>query len=243
MQEKVYHTSFEQEEKYWWYVGRNVIIRSFLEKYCKLKNGSSVLDVGCGTGGFASSISENLTPLCLDTSPIALDYCKKRGIKNIFNSTLEDFDSSNLNIQALTLLDVIEHIENDFSVIKNANRVLEKDGWLLVTVPAFQWLWSKHDVLVMHQRRYSKKQLVDLLSSGSFQVEYSSYFNFFLFIPAVIKRFLNEHFVKEVNIESVEEVPNFLNTIFKNIFAFEAKVLQKIKFPFGLSIIAIARKK
>ncbi|MFN3781699.1 MAG: class I SAM-dependent methyltransferase, partial [Candidatus Kapaibacteriota bacterium] len=114
-------------------------------------------------------------------------------------------------------------------------------GKLVVTVPAYQWLWSNHDVLHMHRRRYTKKHLLRVLNQSGFQVIYISYFNFFLFIPAVIKRFSS----KKSNLENqppVDPVSNSVNKVLTKIFLFEKFFLPRVRFPFGLSIIAIAKK-
>lgn len=240
MQDIVYHTNFEIESDYWWFVARNKIVKKFAEKFSSLQKGDYVLDVGCGTGGFAELFAKDFNVLCLDTSPIALEYCRKRGLRNLFHTTIEEFPKGKFKIKTIFMLDVIEHIENDINVLKSAYDLLEAGGTLMITVPAYRWLWSRHDEIHMHKRRYTRNQIYELLKLAGFQVKFLSYFNFFLFFPAVIKRVLIKK--KEENIEPVEPVSNFMNKILLNVFLAEKFFLSFFRFPFGLSILAVAQK-
>ncbi len=192
MQEIVYHTNYELEDTYWWFVARNRIVKSIIENRTELRAGDVILDVGCGTGGFAKLISEQFEPICLDTSSIALEYCKKRGLNNIHNSFLSDFPVANYKISAISLLDVVEHIEDDAQVLKEAFELLPENGWLIATVPAYQKLWSKHDEIHHHYRRYNRFEFVSKLREAGFSIKYSSYFNTLLFFPALLKCFLDK---------------------------------------------------
>ncbi len=241
MFEDVYKANFELEEKYWWFVARNRIVFELLQRFFSPDEDGYVLDFGCGTGGFAKILSQKYKVICLDPSPIAVKYCKNRGLELVFQSTIDDFYLQNPNLKAVCALDVIEHIDDDVGTLQKLYKLLENNGKLVVTVPAYQWLWSNHDVLHMHKRRYTKKHLLKVLSQSGFQVIYISYFNFFLFLPAIIKRLLT----RRNNVEEqppVDPVSDLANKILTKIFLFEKFFLPKVRFPFGLSIIAIARK-
>lgn len=243
MQEIVYHTNYRLEESYWWFIARNKIISRIINKTADLQPKSNVLDVGCGTGGFAEHISGKYNVLCLDTSPIALEYCKKRGLENRFLGVLSDFPKDKFKIDAVTMLDVIEHIEDDAAVIKEVYDLLEPGGTFIAAVPAYQWLWSEHDVIHMHYRRYTKKQIVSMFREAGFEVTFSSYYNFFLFPLAALKRIADKILkTKKKDTEPVEEVAPWLNSIFTKIFSAEAAFLPQIRFPFGVSIVLTAKK-
>jgi len=215
-----------------------------LNKFVKIEHNQQILDVGCGTGGFTKMLLENYDAIGLDTSPIAIEYCKKRGIEELFLGTLDEFPTTDFNIQAITILDVIEHIESDDAIVEQIYKTLPPNGWLIATVPAYKWLWSNHDVMAKHYRRYTKKNFVSLLKKHNFQIKYSSYFNTFLFIFAAFKRLYENLFLKKSKkIDPIDRVPLFLNKIFKSIFLAEKFFLLHIKkFPFGLSILVIAKK-
>ncbi|MGB9852181.1 MAG: class I SAM-dependent methyltransferase [Candidatus Kapaibacteriota bacterium] len=241
MFEKVYNTNFELEDKYWWFVARNKIVFELTKRLTNISNGDFVLDFGCGTGGFASLLAKNYNVIGLDPSPIAIEYCKKRGLQNIFQSTLDDFTKPEYPLKAIFALDVIEHIDNDLNTLQKLYNLLAKDGYLIVTVPAYQWLWSNHDILHMHKRRYNKKTLSNALKQANFKVSFISYFNFFLFLPALVTRI----FERKQSIENtppVAPVSDFMNKILKQIFLIEKYFLPFVSFPFGLSLIAIAKK-
>lgn len=241
MQEIVYHNNYELENSYWWFVARKKILRDLIQRYCLLNNKSNLLDVGCGTGGFASFISQYFNVICLDTSDLALSYCQDRGLKNLFKGTLEEFNKD--NIQIITMLDVVEHIENDKRVIERAYELLENNGYLIVTVPAYKWLWSDHDEIHMHKRRYKKKEIARLVESAGFEIVFSTYFNFFLFPTVAIMRIIEILFKTKKNIDKpVVSVPYFINKLLEKIFSLEKYFLKFIKFPFGLSILIIAKK-
>lgn len=241
MEEIVYHTNYKLENSYWWFLARNNIVRRVMEKVAKLDVGATILDVGCGTGGFASNLLDKYEVIGLDTSEIALEYSRKRGIKTLYSMTLDEFPRDNHKINAITILDVIEHIEGDAEVVEDCFKVIEKGGYVIATVPAYRFMWSKHDEMHMHYRRYTKDEINLLFEQAGFDLVYSSYFNFFLFLPALLKRYYDK-LRGSAPIKPVDKVPEFLNKLFEKIFKFEGLLMPGIKFPFGLSIITIAKK-
>ncbi len=243
MQEAVYHKNFEVEDEYFWFVGRNAIVAKLIDELCCLNNNDEVLDIGTGTGGFATLLSEKYSVIGLDTSPVALEYCRKRGLRNLFLGTLDEFPAGELNIKAAVMLDVIEHIDDDSGIVKQVYDMLPAGGFLIATVPAYRWMWSQHDVAHMHKRRYNMKNFRKLLTNAGFDLKFTSYINTFLFIPAVLKRFVDKlNPATKRKDETVDEVPAGINTLFTKIFLAEGKLLPAIKYPFGLTIVAIARK-
>ena len=111
---------------------------------------------------------------------------------------------------------------------------LKSGGHFLITVPAFQLLWSKHDENHHHKRRYTKREIVSLLNEAGFEVQFASYFNFFLFPLALVGRMLGQTGAGKPNA--------LLNFLFEKIFSFEKNLLKFISLPIGLSIIAVAKK-
>lgn len=242
MEEKVYHTNFKLEDTYWWFVARNSIIQNSIGLLTNLNKKSKVLDVGCGTGGFASKILDDYEVYGMDTSELALEYSKSRGIKNLFLGTLQEMDKS-IKFDAITILDVIEHIEDDKSIVKECFDRLKKDGYIIASVPAYMFMWSHHDVKHMHYRRYTKRNFKKLIKSAGFELLYSSYFNTLLFPLAIIKRYIDKLFNIKKEDMGVDEVSDTINNILKKIFKFEINLIPKIQLPFGLSILVIAKKK
>jgi hypothetical protein len=141
------------------------------------------------------------------------------------------------------MLDVIEHIEDDYSVVKDAFSVLDSGSYMIASVPAYQWLWSRHDEIHMHYRRYTITQIRDVFKAAGFKVIYSSHFNSILFFPAVIKRFVDKITGGDKkNDNPIDEVPNFVNSLFTKIFGLEKNWIPKISIPFGISIVIVAKK-
>jgi ubiquinone/menaquinone biosynthesis C-methylase UbiE len=241
MQEIVYHTNYELEDTYWWFVARNKVIYNIVKNKTDLNKGDTILDAGCGTGGFSKYMSRRYKMIGLDTSSTALEYARKRGLVNLFHTTLDKFPKDDWDVKAITMLDVIEHIDDDRSAVRQAYEILQPGGWLIASVPAFMWLWSNHDEMHMHKRRYVMSRFRDMITASGFEIEYSTYFNTLLFLQAAAKRMFNRMFQKEQD-KPVDELPKFLNNIFTKVFSAEALLLPGIKFPFGLSIICIARK-
>lgn len=245
MQEVVYHTNYKFEDSYWWFTARSEVVRNIIKKVCKFENTPIVLDVGCGTGGFARDMmKDGFKVIGLDTSETALEYAKMRGVEVLYQMTLDKFDAKDKNIDAITILDVIEHIEDDKAVINDISNTLNSGKWLIATVPAYQWLWSRHDEIHMHYRRYKLNDFQNLIKNAGFEIYFASYYNSFLFLPAVMKRFLDKITgAEKKHTEPVEVVSDRMNKLFDKIFKFEKKFLPSFRFPFGLSIILVAKKK
>jgi len=244
MQEVVYHSNFKIENEYFWFIARNKIVLELFKKYCPIESKSKVLDIGCGTGGFASLLLDKYEVHGMDTEPLALKYSEQRGIEHLYNCYLEDFPNKNIKFNTAFMLDVIEHIEDDNNVVQTAYNLLPNDSYFVATVPAYKWLWSAHDITHMHYRRYTLSKFTQLIESKGFRIEYSSYFNTFLLPIAILKRFIDKITFKKVRPDDppVDMVSPFINKIFTKVFLSELPFLKKISFPFGLSIIVIAKK-
>jgi len=241
MEEQLYRRFFEIETTHWWFTARQKIVSDVIQQNIILSRQSTVLDVGCGTGAILAMFQKSFEAYGTDTSALAIEFCRKRGLANTFCCTLDTFPRSELRFDLITLLDVIEHIDNDGGILRQTYELTKPDGHILVTVPAYQFLWSRHDDLNHHKRRYTRSRLQHLLETGGFIVEKLSYYNSLLFPTALVSR-VAERFVKPKTDTTLDLPPRFLNSTLESIFGCERFLLRKFSFPFGLSIIALAKK-
>ena len=141
------------------------------------------------------------------------------------------------------LTDVLEHVKNDRNLLQKLIKNLNKNGYLFITVPAYQYLFSSKDKMLHHYRRYNSKELIEIALNKKTIIKKISYFNFFLFIPLsliiIFFKILNITFI-----DRVEKTPNLIiNYLLQKIFSLEKYFLTKINLPFGLSVLAIIKKK
>lgn len=226
---------------HWWFVARREIIVDIIESRLRLAPASKILDVGCGVGGTLVSLSDRYEVYGTDTSSLAIEFCRKRGLKNVFECSLRGFPLADMEFDLIMLLDVIEHVDDDQELLSEAFRRLKKGGVVLVTVPAYQFLWTRHDDLNHHKRRYVAGRLRSVLLNSGFLVDRLSYFNTLLFPLAFVTRLLH----KMLDSGSQSELsipPSFFNNTLRAIFSLERLFLRRLSFWFGLSILAIARK-
>jgi len=239
--EKKYH---EFEDHHFWFKAR----RNYIIQLLKTTNrNSKILDVGCSSGLLLRDLAEiGFNPKHLfgiDISEKAIENCKKNGLKNCFVMSGETITIEE-QFDIIIASDCLEHIKNDSAALQSWKQNLKTEGKLYVFVPAFKSLWSHHDEVNMHCRRYSRKQLVDLLKDNALKIEKSGYWNFSLFIPVYILRHLSNFFLNKGSVQSNGNLYRigFLNTFLLALLNLENKTLKYLKFPFGISTYTIAKK-
>ncbi len=242
---------YQSEEKNFWFRVRNKIIGNTITQYVSPR--SRILEVGCGTG-FVSRYLKQLGfhMECADLFLEALRFCKNRDSGYAYYQYnladqifLEDFD-------AVCAFDVLEHIEDDSTVLKNLHDALKPGGILFVTVPADRRLWSVMDVYAEHKRRYSAQELRAKIEGNGFKVIKMSYFMTFLYPFILLSRKLSvragnmndEDTKKQIKKEGMRELqPNvIINSIFYLVFSMEVPLLRSFALPFGSSLICVAIK-
>jgi len=237
--EKKYH---EVEADNWWFVSRR---RYLLEVLKKVPKGSLILDIGCSSGIFLKDLErlgfkmENL--FGIDISEKAIANCKKNGIQNAFVMDAQKISLSE-KFDVIIASDCLEHLRDDTEALKNWSDLLKKGGMLCVFVPAFQSLWSKHDEVNMHFRRYTNKELKDKLISEQFTIIKSSYWNFFLFVPLYLFRKIDAVLSRNKKKEGQIIDAKIANVILLKLLLFENSLLKYVNFPFGVSTFCIAKK-
>src|SRR5262245_61971007 len=148
-----------------------------------------LLDLGCGTGGVLPHLAPYGEAIGLDPAPEAAKYCRQREVPMVVGSGLE-LPFADGSFDAVLALDVIEHVADDVALLREARRVLRPGGVLLVTVPALPWLWSSHDDVNHHFRRYTLTTLQQSLGRGGFRRERVSYYNATLLPLAIARKFI-----------------------------------------------------
>jgi 2-polyprenyl-3-methyl-5-hydroxy-6-metoxy-1,4-benzoquinol methylase len=240
MEEELYRKFYEIETIHWWFSARLNIVMDLIKHKANLPGKAKVLDIGCGTGAILSKLSEQFEAYGTDTSPLAIELCQRRGLKNAYCCTLATFPLPKLKFDLVTMLDVIEHIDDEAGILHGAFQALRPGGYLLVTVPAYQFLWSNYDELNHHKRRYTRTRLMHVLEENGFTVHTISYFNTLLFPTALFERVAEK--IMKVGSDTTLKVPfRSLNLLLRSVFGWERFFLRKITFPFGLSVIALAR--
>jgi len=238
--EKKYH---DVETEHWWFKSRRKYILDLLKDIPK---DSKVLDIGCSSGVFLKELEafgfETKNLYGIDISDKAIRNCKDNGIDNAFVMDAQNI-TLNEKFDIIIASDCLEHLENDKKAVKNWNDLLKIGGKMFVFVPAFQSLWSYHDVVNMHFRRYTKTELKSRLQAENLEIIKSSYWNFFLFLPVYLFRLISSSVQKNKTGESDISIGNsFVNKALLILIIFENKLLKFFNFPFGVSTFCIAKK-
>lgn len=245
MKLELYDKMFRVESYHWWFTGKKRIVVSLIERLTyQNKDTIRLADFGCGCGLMLGELKRFGEVTGIDMHPLAIKYCHRSFDGQLVQADLSESLHMDNVFDIGVALDIIEHIRDDNLAIKNIWKSLKPGGYLVLTVPAFQWLWSQNDINNMHYRRYNRKQLSSLLHENGFTISYLGYYNFFLFLPAAIIRVINK-FIKFDNNNSVEMSikDGVVNRILREIFAYERVAICNHKhFPFGLSLIAVAKK-
>jgi SAM-dependent methyltransferase len=238
--EKKYH---EVETDNWWFVSRRRYLLDVLKKESK---DCKVLDIGCSSGIFLKDLErigfkmENL--FGIDISEKAIANCKTNGILNAFVMDAQKISLSE-KFDVIIASDCLEHLSDDREAIRNWANLLKTGGMLCVFVPAFQSLWSKHDEVNMHYRRYTNKELRDKLMGEKLTILKSSYWNFFLFVPLYLFRKMDAVLSQNKKKEGQIVDGKMTNSILLKLLLFENKLLHYVNFPFGVSTFCIAKKR
>lgn len=234
------------EENYWWFQSRRQIVLALVNSLNLSKN-AKILEIGCSGGPLLSKLKiDGFTNVFgIDISENAIIVCKERKINNtsVMDATNMDFENEAFDLVIAS--DILEHIENDTLALKEWNRVLKKEGNLIVFVPAYQSLWSQHDEINHHYRRYTKRTLQKELIHNEFYISRSSYWNFSIFVPTFIARKLQRSF-KSSSKKSSDQlyvINPVMNRFLIGILKIENNLLQVLKFPFGVSVFAVGKKR
>jgi SAM-dependent methyltransferase len=245
MDEDFYPAYYELEGRHWWFLGRRRLFLRLLERdFPPAARPVEVLDFGCGTGAFLEHLERFGPVSAVDSDERAVAFCHARGRDEVQlvppGAPLPFADDA---FDLVTTLDVIEHIDDDVGALAELRRVLKPGGQALVAVPAFMFLWGKQDEVSHHRRRYTARSLRRALEAAGFAVDRTSYFNTILFAPIAAVRLGRRLLRRPGSAQSDFELgPAALNRALGAVFGAEAGLVARRDLPFGVSLLALARK-
>ena len=243
-----YRVMFEFEDDYWWYRGLRVLLKRLLAQYGPADQASAmILDVGCGTGGNLRVLQSHGHAIGVDISEQAIAFCRARGIpeSRAFLASADELPFPNSIFDLAVSFDVICNFADDAPAFGEIARVLRPGAPFIVGLPAYQWLWSVHDIAVGHRRRYDAQQLRQKISMAGFEIERITYANLLLMPLIATVRLMcrrvkgNGHAVHS----DLVPLPRIINASLAALFIGEMHAASRVNLPYGLSVIAVARKR
>lgn len=245
------------ETELWWFRGMAQISTALLEAHGGAAvivtddEGSDptsrrILDAGCGTGGMLQTLKHYGHPIGLDAVDSALSYARAKVGAPLVRGTIEHLPFADEVFDILTSFDVLYHqnVGDDCAALREISRVLKKKGTLLVRVPAFDWLRSRHDAAVHTRQRYGKKELITKLRAAGLDPVFVSFANSFLFPVAVLRRWSERSKAPTTPLggSEVQPIARWLNGVLTSVLSTEAAILRRVPLPIGLSLVAVATK-
>jgi SAM-dependent methyltransferase len=244
VREAYYNEYFAAEERHWWFRGRSAILLAAFERYRPPETPRPrVLDVGCGSGGWLQRIAPLAEVHGVDFSAEAVAACRRRGLAGVEQMSGETIPHGESAFDVVTLFDVLEHVDDDAHLVREARRVLRQGGTLLVSVPAYRLLWGLQDEVSHHRRRYTARRLRAPLRAAGVDILHLSYFNTLLFAPIAAVRLARRVRPADPTVSSDFQLgPPAINRALGCVFASEARIVTRRRVPFGVSILAAARR-
>lgn len=235
-----YQRMYDHEDNYWWFISRRQLVCQLIDD-SRSPGDLLLCDVGCGTGATMQQMLQFGKVIGIDMSPLALRCCRQRGLNGLIMSKAEQLPLKSNSADVIVATDILEHLADDISALKEFHRILRPGGFAVITVPAFGLLWSEHDLALMHHRRYTAPQLAQRCKESGFRVDRTTYALWLLFPFAVVTRLLQRRYGKTPQAR-IPKLPYWLNNMLINIQRFEMQLLKHMDLPWGVSIAAVIRK-
>ncbi len=240
MDPKAYDQMAQLEDVHWWFVARRQILSRVLQTLL-LPPQAQILEAGCGSGGNLAMLAAFGTVWGMELSESARQRAQARNIGVIQAGHLPDripFEGQRFHL--IAVLDVLEHLDHDQAALRALADRLEPEGSFLITVPAYPWLWSRHDDLNHHKRRYTRPQLLQVLDQAGLKVEQISFFNTLLF-PLIAGIRLAQRALRQAEKDDLTLPAPLVNRILTGIFSLERFWITRLPMPFGVSLMVVAR--
>ena len=253
MDREAYKIFATLEHRHWWFLGRRKLYGALLRDVLTRDRGAppadlTVLDVGCGTGGFLGELGRLGRVVGLEMESAAIEHCRGQGFTDTLVARCDAVPLAAGCADVACLFDVLEHTPDDVAVLREVRRSLAPGGHVAVSVPAYQFLFAHNDRTAHHFRRYTRGRLLKALREAGFEVRRATYVNVLLglfIVPAVLLFKLKERVFGPPSAPGANNLtvrtPRLLNALFAKIFAGERHVLRHVSSPFGHSVFAVAR--
>jgi SAM-dependent methyltransferase len=232
------------ELTHWWFRGRRRVLVDMLRQAQSSRGGfARILDYGCGTGGNTPAYASFGPVVGIEPDPGAIRLAHMRGQARYCRGNGTNLPFRHATFDAVLASDVLEHIEDDLQALSEVARVLKPGGVAIISVPAHQWLFSRHDIALHHFRRYSKAELRELLQKSGLRIRRLSYWNAALFPAISLHRLVEKgRPAGRPHSDTTTSSPWLINETLAGLLAAEARVLRHIPLPWGVSLIAVGER-
>lgn len=230
------------EDRHWWYRGRRSVLERVLDRL-RLPARARILDAGCGSGRNMVELARHGTVTGVELSQTSVALARERAVGEVIEGSVLEIPFESASFDLAVSLDVIEHLEDDLAALRELRRVVAPGGALLITVPAYQWLWSGHDEINHHHRRYTRRSLQRVAEQAGWETVRTTYFNSLLLPVAIVLRVL-ERFSRAPTESSLDlwVPPQPVNWLLERPLALEAALIAHGgRIPAGLSLLAVFR--
>lgn len=248
MRQDYYQEYYHLERKNWWFIARKKILSDQVQKLFQDKKDLKILNVGAALGASTIMLQKFGTVTSLEYNKECCEFVKKELGMDFINGSITELPFNDNEFDLVCAFDVVEHVQDDSLAIKELHRVCRPGGYTFTTVPTFKFMWSEHDDINEHVRRYTMKNYLSLFNIENTSVHFKSYFNFWLFFPVAAFRVVSSFLKGNKKPDEIKSDMGKINggvvaNVLKNIFESETHFLKRnVRLPVGVSLMVISKK-